>query len=71
MQEGPLLTEDVIKETEEFVLRTGRSVFERILTWSTLVFLYTVYLTVLCMCLLQTIYPSYMRCYFALPMELF
>ena len=23
-QEGPLLTEDVIKETEEFVLRTGR-----------------------------------------------
>ncbi|KVI10320.1 Rab3 GTPase-activating protein catalytic subunit [Cynara cardunculus var. scolymus] len=25
MQEGPLLTEDLIKETEEFVLRTGRS----------------------------------------------
>ncbi|KAK2990033.1 hypothetical protein RJ640_004711 [Escallonia rubra] len=24
MQEGPLLTEDLIKETEEFVLRTGR-----------------------------------------------
>ncbi|KAL6999266.1 hypothetical protein U1Q18_000428 [Sarracenia purpurea var. burkii] len=26
MQEGPLLTEDLIKETEELVLRTGRSV---------------------------------------------
>ncbi|KAL8237740.1 hypothetical protein R6Q59_018821 [Mikania micrantha] len=27
MQEWPLLTEDIIKETEEFVLRTGRLIF--------------------------------------------